>query len=265
MNEQLAMTLMAEIQAIKAAMVTWRQGLVTATSPNIQVQLGGATTSYTNVTSGMPVTVGDVVGCLIIGGGHDIVIDQVLSAANGAAAPVGMVSGYIGGSDPAGGAWLIADGRSLLRASYPEAFTLWGTAFGSVDGTHFNMPDYEDCVLVGSGGVIALNASGGSNTSTALLSHTHSDPAHTHTTPNHQHAISAKWTTNTSHEHTGGNLAEAPDPASGNSTPKPQTDSGGNGTTTSNSGGNTGSAGSGSSFSIMQKHRGANFIVRVLP
>lgn len=37
--------------------------------------------------------------------------------------------------------WLICDGTSYLRATWPALFTAIGTAYGSADGTHFNVPD----------------------------------------------------------------------------------------------------------------------------
>lgn len=67
-----------------------------------------------------------------------------------AGAPVfltGMLVPYGGSSAPTG--WLICDGSSLLRASYPSLFTAIGTAFGSADGTHFNLPNLKGSMLVG--------------------------------------------------------------------------------------------------------------------
>lgn len=37
--------------------------------------------------------------------------------------------------------WLICNGRSLLRSTYADLFAILGTSFGSVDSTHFNLPD----------------------------------------------------------------------------------------------------------------------------
>jgi len=54
----------------------------------------------------------------------------------------GVVMGWGGpGSPPAG--WLVCDGTSLLRASYPSLFAAIGTTYGAVDGTHFNLPDLD--------------------------------------------------------------------------------------------------------------------------
>lgn len=53
--------------------------------------------------------------------------------------PIGTILPFGGADAPAG--WMICDGTSLLRASYPELFAVIGTAFGSADSTHFNIPD----------------------------------------------------------------------------------------------------------------------------
>lgn len=56
---------------------------------------------------------------------------------------------------------LLCDGSSQLRAAYPVLFAAIGTAFGSVDGTHFNLPDMRGYVPMGAG-------SGGSLTPRSL-------------------------------------------------------------------------------------------------
>jgi microcystin-dependent protein len=43
--------------------------------------------------------------------------------------------------------WLVCDGRSLLRSQYAALFAVIGTDFGSVDSTHFNLPDYTSKVI----------------------------------------------------------------------------------------------------------------------
>lgn len=53
--------------------------------------------------------------------------------------PVGGIILYGAASAPTG--WLLCNGASLLRASYAALFAVIGTTFGSVDGTHFNVPD----------------------------------------------------------------------------------------------------------------------------
>lgn len=63
--------------------------------------------------------------------------------------PIGSIQPYGGADAPAG--WMICDGTSLLRASYPELFAVIGTAFGSADSTHFNIPDMRESVPKGAG------------------------------------------------------------------------------------------------------------------
>lgn len=73
--------------------------------------------------------------------------------------------------------WLLCDGASLLRADYPDLFTVIGTTFGAVDSTHFSLPDLRDRVPMGVGGN-ALGTSLGAATHTLTVAEM---PAHTHT------------------------------------------------------------------------------------
>ena len=74
--------------------------------------------------------------------------------------------------------WLLCDGTSHLRDDYPALFAVIGTTFGSVDGTHFNVPDMRGRFPVGFKSTDtdfdAMGEVGGSKT------HAHSTPAHTH-------------------------------------------------------------------------------------
>jgi microcystin-dependent protein len=45
--------------------------------------------------------------------------------------------------------WLACQGQSLLRATYPALFTVLGTTYGSVDGTHFTLPNLQGIATVG--------------------------------------------------------------------------------------------------------------------
>jgi microcystin-dependent protein len=63
----------------------------------------------------------------------------------------GVIKPYGGDTAPAG--YLMCDGTSYLRASYPNLFSgkpgSIGTKHGAVDSTHFNVPDYRGLVLRG--------------------------------------------------------------------------------------------------------------------
>lgn len=61
--------------------------------------------------------------------------------------PTATVMPFAGAAAPTG--YLFCDGSSLLRASYPSLFAAISTNYGSVDGTHFNLPDLRGRVTVG--------------------------------------------------------------------------------------------------------------------
>ena len=91
-----------------------------------------------------------------------------------------------GATAPTG--WLVCDGSSVLRASYPDLFAAIGTTWGSVDGTHFNVPDLRGMFLRGTGTNATGSSSGavgpsvGSYSADAFQGHWHgiNDPGHTH-------------------------------------------------------------------------------------
>ncbi len=78
---------------------------------------------------------------------------QVLTLSSGIPAwlapiiPPGAILPYGGTSSPTG--YLLCDGTSYLRSSYPDLFAAIGTAFGAADGTHFNVPPAEGLILRG--------------------------------------------------------------------------------------------------------------------
>jgi len=101
---------------------------------------------------------------------------------------IGEIVTFAGPSNPSTN-FLPCDGASLLRSAYPDLFAVIGTAFGSVDSAHFNVPDIRSRVPVGAGtgpglSTYALGASGGEETHVLtvgeLASHSHSDSGHTH-------------------------------------------------------------------------------------
>ncbi len=113
--------------------------------------------------------------------------------------PSGSIIMYGGATAPSG--YLLCDGTSYLQSSYPTLFAAISTAFGSADGTHFNVPDFRGLFprgVLGTGpgtndpdsstrsAYITGGNSGnavGSYQSNQNLSHTHSDAGHTHGVP----------------------------------------------------------------------------------
>jgi microcystin-dependent protein len=97
--------------------------------------------------------------------------------------PSGMIMAYGAAAAPDG--WLLCDGASLLRASYPELFAVIGTTYGSADGTHFNAPNMKGKVVVGYNSAEtefdALGETGGEKTHQLTVAEL---AAHTHSLPN---------------------------------------------------------------------------------
>lgn len=116
--------------------------------------------------------------------------------------PVGL--GFVWFTDTPPSGYLICDGSSVLRATYPALFAIIGTLYGSVDGTHFNLPDLRQRFPLGkaasgTGNTVATSGGAIDHTHTSA-SHTHTVASHTHTGPSHTHTISADGT----HNHLGG-------------------------------------------------------------
>jgi microcystin-dependent protein len=64
--------------------------------------------------------------------------------------PSGVILPYGGTSAPSG--FLLCDGTSYLKASYPNLYAIIGDAFGTADATHFNVPDLRGQFLRGVSG-----------------------------------------------------------------------------------------------------------------
>lgn len=92
--------------------------------------------------------------------------------------------------------WLPCDGSSLLRADYPDLFAVIGVVYGTVDGTHFNVPDLRGRVPVGIGtgtglSTYSIGGIAGEEAHTLIVSelasHSHTDTGHSHTDLGHSH------------------------------------------------------------------------------
>lgn len=63
--------------------------------------------------------------------------------------PTGTLLPFAGTTAPFG--YLLANGASVLRTTYANLFAIIGTTYGSVDGTHFNLPNTDGVFLRGAG------------------------------------------------------------------------------------------------------------------
>lgn len=123
--------------------------------------------------------------------------------------------------------WLLCDGTSYLRATYPSLFTVLSTTYGSADGTHFNVPDLRGRVPVGVGTGTGGGASGtglptGGSALTAVARATwKGEETHTLSTPeipSHSHTFTVT---------TGGGSGAASGSGTGGSTPSTDATGGG--------------------------------------
>lgn len=104
---------------------------------------------------------------------------------SGIGVAAGIIEMYGGAAAPTG--YVLCDGASYVRTggTYDALFAAIGTAFGNVDGTHFNVPDLQGRVPVGKGtnaSVNALNANDGQIVANRRPHHRTSitDPGHRH-------------------------------------------------------------------------------------
>jgi len=105
---------------------------------------------------------------------------------------IGEIITYAGSTNPNPSQWLLCDGASLLRATYTDLFNVIGTTYGSVDGTHFSLPDMRGRTPVGAGSGSGLTprAIGDSFGAETVTLTTAEIPAHTHSDAGHSHSES---------------------------------------------------------------------------
>lgn len=110
----------------------------------------------------------------------------------------------ISGKAAVGAGELLCNGASLLRTDYPDLYSKIATTWGSVDGTHFTLPNFTDTnrYLRASGGGLAT----GTYQANQNKAHTHTGSGTTSTesvTWTHTFAgTTATMNSNTSHSHT---------------------------------------------------------------
>jgi len=182
--------------------------------------------------------------------------------------PAGVWFPYGGTSAPTG--YLMCDGASYVRATYPDLFAAIGTTHGAVDGSHFNVPDMRGKFPFGkatAGTGSTLGATFGT------IDHTHTGPSHTHsvTTSSHTHTIGAH-----THTYSGTTSVESvtidtqlapgtPEPAANHTHTFSGTTSSDGSTTSSSNGGESltsGASGTGATSANNPPGLASNFIIK---
>ena len=141
-----------------------------------------ATSTSTSASSGALVIAGGagIAGNLHVGG-QVITATMPQGTSNTAVAttafvqnnaiPTGALMMWSTASPPSG--YLLCNGSAVSRSVYAALFAVIGTTFGVGDNsTTFNLPNYNNRVPVGAGGLYALAATGGSKDA-ITVSHTH--------------------------------------------------------------------------------------------
>lgn len=148
---------------------------------NGNLSITSGRTSVSTATGALIITGGAGIGGNLHVGGQIVTSTMPLGTANTAVAttafvqnisiPTGALMMWSTASAPTG--WLLCNGSAVSRTVYAALFAVIGTTFGVGDGsTTFNLPNYNNRVPVGAGGLYALAATGGSKDST-VVSHTH--------------------------------------------------------------------------------------------
>jgi microcystin-dependent protein len=75
--------------------------------------------------------------------------------------------------------WLLCTGGVAYVADYPELFALWGYKYGA-SGAQFGLPDIEDFLPIGAGGIVSLDGYAGEAAHTLTAAEM---PSHKHTIP----------------------------------------------------------------------------------
>jgi len=196
----------------------------------------------------------------LVGNAYEEIMHPVLA--------VGALEMWLTGTPPE--AWLICDGQAVSRDDYAELFGLWGTTWGSGDGsTTFNLPDMRSLHPKGAGGVIALGEIAGSSVVTLntgnLPAHNHgiNDPGHVHTITDPGHIHGERIGTSPAYQGAAGNTHAQYQSALTGSNTQMLTDSNTTGISVQShtTGITTQNTGLGDYFSTAQPSIGVNYIV----
>ena len=156
---------------VVATLKTYFDGLYRAVTGNVTLAAGAVvvfegttddayetTLAVADPTADRTVTLPDETGTVAL-------MSDVTAAVAGAVTS-GMIIDFGGSAAPTG--YLACDGASYLRADYPNLFTAIGVLWGSVDATHFNVPNIP-------AGYAAVQTAGtvGASTAGEVKAHTH--------------------------------------------------------------------------------------------
>lgn len=260
--------------------VVLRTALVTAVelTGSRRVQIDAASTTWVSRLQDATLTVGDRVSVLQ-SGSVMLVIGRLTGSQPD---PIGVMAPFGGATAPIG--WLLCDGSSVLRATYPALFTAIGTTYGSADGTHFNLPDLRNRLPMGAGGTYALGSTGSGSVTLSsgnLPSHNHSLSGSADSAGSHGHSLSGSVGSVGDHSHSDSFGGSRSDLLAGGGSGAATSGGGSTGSAGGHShsmsgsadsggshshslSGSVGSTGSGTSFTTTGPYTAVNYIIRAL-
>lgn len=89
---------------------------------------------------------------------------------------VGEIKIFAGKESAIPKGWILADGRSLARTTYPKLYAIYGTTFGGT-ASNFNIPNLNRKFVLGQSSSYSYASTGGEETHTLTLSEL---PSHSH-------------------------------------------------------------------------------------
>jgi microcystin-dependent protein len=185
--------------------------LADTTQNGLMRQVSGNTTDFVdgtnhtqNLVAALPIASATQKGLVnILSGnatdyiGGDNACHSIVAALLGVLVPTGSVLDFAGSTAPTG--FLLCQGQTVSRTTYPALYAVIGTTWGAGDGsTTFGLPDLQGRTRIGAGqgtGLTnrALAGTGGEEAHTLLTTelaahnHTASQGNHTHTDSGHAH------------------------------------------------------------------------------
>lgn len=117
-------------------------------------------------------------------------VDGTMSVNSAILMPIGSVICHASSSAPDG--WLVCDGGSYLRSEYQALFNAIDVTYGSVDDSHFNVPNLSDRGPIGVGN-FSCGSFGGNDSVTLSTDNlpTHNHTGATYSSGSHSHTSNA--------------------------------------------------------------------------
>jgi microcystin-dependent protein len=140
--------------------------LTGATTARLALSTAISTSTYNSSTAANRV---------VVTGSGGLIDNNFIASSTLGVPPPGALMAYASTTAPTG--WLLADGTSYLRATYPNLYGILGCSYVCADGTHFNVPDLRGRGILMASTTANVGQTGGESNHTQTLNelapHTH--------------------------------------------------------------------------------------------